>query len=79
MTRLHRAALVLNIALATVAGAGRAQAPDDPRTVARLALRAVEGDTAAALRARWSARLGASADDRAAALGIATLDRLGCE
>jgi tetratricopeptide (TPR) repeat protein len=76
VTCLHRAALILGVALASVAGPGAAQAPDDPRTVARLALRAVEGDTAAALRARWSARLGDRPDDRSAALGIATLDRL---
>jgi len=76
VTRLFPIALLLGTCLTTVAIAGAAQAPDDPRAVARVALRAVEGDSAAALRARWEARLAASPNDRAAALGIATLDRL---
>jgi hypothetical protein len=76
MTRLLRAALLLGAALTTAPLVGVAQDHEDPRTVARLALRAVEGDSAAALRARWEARLARRPDDRAAALGIATLDRL---
>jgi hypothetical protein len=53
-----------------------AQESVDPRAVVGAALRAVEGDSAAALRARWTARTASSADDRAAQLGLATLDRL---
>jgi len=50
--------------------------PEDPRTVVRSALRAVEGDSSAPLRARWDARLRADPSDRPAALGLARLDRL---
>jgi hypothetical protein len=76
VTHLVPTALLLGVALATVTVVGAGQSPDDPRAVARLALRAVEGDSAAALRARWGARLSTRSDDRAAALGLATLDRL---
>ncbi|HET8833848.1 MAG TPA: CHAT domain-containing protein [Gemmatimonadales bacterium] len=76
MTHLFRAPLLLAVALTTLTVVAAAQAPDDPRTVARLALRAVEADGAPALRARWGTRLAARPDDRAAALGMATLDRL---
>ena len=75
-THLLRVALVVAVALTTRTVVGAGQASDDPRTVARLALKAVEGDSAPVLRARWEARLAARPDDRAAALGIATLDRL---
>ena len=77
VTHLLRTALLLGLALTTLTVRAASQAPEDPRAVVRLALRAVEGDSAAALRAHWEARLAARPDDRAAALGIATLDRLG--
>jgi len=37
---------------------------------------AVEGDSASAVMARWSARLAADSSDRAALLGLATVARL---
>jgi len=49
---------------------------DEPRAVIRAAARAVQGDSAAALRARWASRLARDSADRAAALGLATLARL---
>jgi hypothetical protein len=52
------------------------QATEDPLAVTRAALAAVEGDSAPALEARWSARLAGTPADRAAALGLATLARL---
>src|SRR5215213_137915 len=48
----------------------------DPRAVARTALRAVEGDSAARVAERWEARLRVAPGDAAATLGLATLDRL---
>jgi hypothetical protein len=53
------------------------RAGDSARAVVRHALRAIEGDSAAALRRRWEARLRQDATDRAAALGLATLARYG--
>ena len=65
------------VALLVVAAPAGASTDDgDPRTVARAALRAVEGDSAAALERRWAARLRAAPGDPAAALGLATLARL---
>src|SRR5215212_2997433 len=49
---------------------------EDPRAVVGQATRAVQGDSAAPLRARWSARLQRDSADRAAALGLATVARL---
>ena len=49
---------------------------EDPRAIVRSALRAVEGDSVAALRARWEARLWRDSTDRPAVLGLATLARL---
>lgn len=46
------------------------------KTVVRQALRAVEGDSIAPVRERWSARLDHDPADRAALLGLATLARL---
>lgn len=51
-------------------------AAQDPRQVARTATRAVEGDSADQLAARWSARLVADSTDGEALLGLATLARL---
>jgi hypothetical protein len=75
VTALARAAILLGALVATTRGHSL-QAPDDPRTVVRVGLRAIEGDSAGPLRARWRARLEDRPDDRAAALGLATLDRL---
>lgn len=53
------------------------QAPaETPALVLAQAQAAVEGDSATALRPRWEARLKANPRDRAALLGLATLDRL---
>jgi CHAT domain-containing protein/tetratricopeptide (TPR) repeat protein len=49
---------------------------DDPRAVARQALRAVEGDSVAVVRTRWELRLRTTPGDRAAALGLATIHLL---
>jgi hypothetical protein len=75
VTALARAALLLGALVATTGG-DPTQAPDDPRIVVRIALRAIEGDSAGPLRARWRTRLATRPDDRATALGLATLDRL---
>lgn len=50
--------------------------PEPPRAVVRQAVRAVEGDSAAALEVRWAARLQRDSRDHAARLGLATLARL---
>src|SRR6185436_12751314 len=47
-----------------------------PQEIEREALRAVEAGTEAAARTRWTARLRALPDDRAAQLGLATLSDL---
>ncbi|MBX6330674.1 MAG: CHAT domain-containing protein, partial [Gemmatimonadaceae bacterium] len=49
---------------------------DDPRAIARAALRAVEGDSATRVAGRWLDRLTHDPGDRAAALGLATIARL---
>jgi CHAT domain-containing protein len=49
---------------------------EEPPAIRRQAQHAVESDSVGAWRARWSARLGATASDRAARLGIAFLDDL---
>lgn len=49
---------------------------EPPATIVRAAQRAVEADSAPALRARWQARRARDASDRAATLGLATLARL---
>ena len=62
---------------AVAAGASLpAPAVDEPRYVVREAMLAVRGDSVAAVRARWMARLQRDSADRAAALGLATLARL---
>ena len=48
-----------------------------PRDVVQAAERAVQGDSVAALRARWTEALRLDSTDRAAALGLGTLARLG--
>jgi CHAT domain len=54
----------------------RPSAPAEPRAIVRQALRAVEGDSAPALAAQWTARLDSQPGDRVAALGLATIARL---
>jgi CHAT domain-containing protein/tetratricopeptide (TPR) repeat protein len=49
---------------------------DDPATLVLHATYAVEGDSVAAVRGRWQARLASDPLDRAAQLGLATLSRL---
>ena len=58
------------------AGQAAAARADDPRDVVREATRAVEAGAAAPLRERLSARLRADSGDRAATLGLATIERL---
>lgn len=60
---------------AIAAGPGPARG-EDPRAIVAVATRAVEGDSAGRLRARWTARLSRDAGDRSALLGLATLSRL---
>ncbi len=64
------------VALAAAAQQTPAPAGDDPRVVVRTATRAVEGDSAARVKARWTSRANRTAGDRAARLGLATLARL---
>ncbi|HEX7050966.1 MAG TPA: CHAT domain-containing protein [Longimicrobiales bacterium] len=54
----------------------QAGAPQDPRGVVARALAAVEGDSVAAVAARWTQRLRRDSTDRAAVLGLATIARL---
>ena len=63
----------LAFSVSVVARVDSTQAAKD---VVRHAVHAVEGDSAAALRTRWSARLQQDSSDRAALLGLATLARL---
>lgn len=49
---------------------------EEPRAIVRHAAAAVRGDSAAAPRARWQARLARDSTERAATLGLATLARL---
>src|SRR3954469_24867621 len=64
------------LALAAAGQRGSAQAGDDPRSIVRAAARAIEGDSAVRLEARWRQRVGRKPGDRAAVLGLATLARL---
>ena len=68
---------VLLLLRAVAAGASVPNpAPEEARLVVREAMLAVRGDSVAALRGRWTSRLRRDSTDRAAALGLATLDRL---
>ena len=67
---------LLLFALAAAGPRNTAQVGDDPRSIVRAATRAIEGDSAVRLEARWRQRVSRSASDRAAALGLATLARL---
>jgi tetratricopeptide (TPR) repeat protein len=62
--------LLLTLVLASPPGA------DDPVVIVRTATRAVEGDSVAAVAARWRARTRRNPGDRDAALGLATLSLL---
>src|SRR5919199_2407 len=69
--------LLLALSLtASVPVAAAAGPRDDPRAVVREATRAVEGDSAARVRARWEGRLERDSSDRAALLGLASIARL---
>ena len=63
-------------AVLTAAVPTRIDTTDAAGPVVRRALHAVEEDSAAPLRDRWSAQLRADSTDRAALLGLATLARL---
>jgi hypothetical protein len=63
---------LLSLAL-SVSIFARADTADAAKDVVRRALLAVEGDSIAPVRTRWSARLEQDTADRAALLGIATL------
>lgn len=65
---------VLTVVLAALVA--QQQDPADPRAIARMALQAVESDSARVVHARWQVRLQRNPGDRAAALGLATLARL---
>jgi len=67
---------LLLIALAAAGQRNTAQTGDDPRSIVRAATRAIEGDSAVRLEARWRERVSRRASDRAAAFGLATLARL---
>jgi tetratricopeptide (TPR) repeat protein len=62
--------------LGTAGQPGAAQRADDPRSIVRGAVRAIEADSAARLESRWRARVNRDASDRGALLGLATLARL---
>ncbi|HKT61403.1 MAG TPA: hypothetical protein VJQ46_15220, partial [Gemmatimonadales bacterium] len=66
---------LLALALSFTAPA-RADSAEPARAVVRQAIHAVEGDSAAALRARWMVRLARNGADRPARLGLASLARL---
>lgn len=67
------------VAFSAIVIPGVLGAQEDPRKVLRTALRAVEGDSVAAVRARWTETVrstGTTTRGRAALLGLATLARL---
>ena len=68
-------ALVTAALLLLLAAAQHPSPVESPRQIVRQATRAVEGDSARTVAARWSARLGRRPSDRAAALGLAELAR----
>lgn len=68
---MHRLAVLILVSLLGIPN----ESDESPRTITRAALAAVEGDSAARVAARWQARLRRHPDDRAAALGLATLAR----
>ncbi|HEX8851799.1 MAG TPA: CHAT domain-containing protein, partial [Gemmatimonadaceae bacterium] len=77
MTACSLPVLLLLLRVAAPAAAADSARASDPREVVRAATLAMRGDSARALRSRWSEQLRGDSTDRAAALGLATLDRLG--
>jgi hypothetical protein len=69
MRHLALGLLFLRVALPRADG-------DRPADVVHQATRAIDGDSAVAVAARWSARLARDSADQAAALGLATIARL---
>ena len=67
---------LFSLALAAAGQHNTAQVADDPRSIVRAATRAIQGDSAARLEARWRDRVSRRPGDRAAMLGLATLARL---
>jgi tetratricopeptide (TPR) repeat protein len=68
--------LALSISVVPVSVVARVDTTDAAKVVVRQAVHAVEGDSMAPVRTRWSARLQQDSTDRAALLGLATLARL---
>jgi hypothetical protein len=60
----------------SLAALARADTTEPARDVVRHAEHSVEGDSSAAVRTRWAARVARDSTDRAALLGLATLARL---
>jgi tetratricopeptide (TPR) repeat protein len=54
----------------------QASSAEPPRAVVAAAMEAVEGDSSKRVAQRWAGRLAANPGDRAAALALATIDRL---
>lgn len=75
MLRLRAVAAAVAIG-GVLQSAAPGSAPPPPRTAARSALRAVEGDSGVTLAGRWNSALSRDPHDRSAALGLATLARL---
>lgn len=76
MTPLPLTAFLLVFRAVLASASYAAAAADEPRLVVREAALAVRGDSVAAVRERWTARLRRDSTDRAAELGLATLARL---
>ena len=70
--------ILLLLFAATPRGHDREAAPagEDPHAIVRAATLAIRGDSSPVVGARWSARLRQDSTDRAAMLGLATLERL---
>ena len=60
----------------SLAATSPADTVEPAQAIVREAVRAVEGDSAAAVRSRWTARVAADGADRSGLLGLATLARL---
>jgi hypothetical protein len=76
MSRLATALALPALALQASDSARPVPPSDHPAALVLHATYAVEGDSVAAVRARWQARLASDPLDRAALLGLATLSRL---
>jgi CHAT domain-containing protein/tetratricopeptide (TPR) repeat protein len=71
-----RVTLILVLATAGALQTGASQQPPRPRAVVQTAERAVQDDSVAAVKDRWSDALRRDSTDRAAALGLGSLARL---